>query len=211
MLDHVLRQHKASALRPVARALRLLSPNTFTFTGLLVGLGAAFAAASGSYSLGVVLWILNRLLDGLDGEIARASGRQSDLGGYLDILADYIIYAAVPAGLAYAGAAGFGYLSLTLLLSSFYLNAASWMYLAALLEKRRAQARYSTSIVMPGGLIEGTETGLFYTAMLLFPSAFSTLSLTMAALVFATVVQRLVWSWHHLTPSHTSESRKDAL
>ncbi len=83
MLDHVLRQHKASALRPVTRTLRLLSPNTFTFIGLLVGLGAAFAAASGSYSLGVVLWILNRLLDGLDGEIARASGRQSDLGGAL--------------------------------------------------------------------------------------------------------------------------------
>jgi phosphatidylglycerophosphate synthase len=206
MFDQTLRQHKASALRPAASALRQVSPSVFTLAGLLVGLGAALAAASGSYSLGLALWILNRLLDGLDGEIARASGRQSDLGGYLDILADYIVYAAVPVGLAYAGATEFVYLGLALLLSSFYLNAASWMYLAAILEKRGSRAGHRTSIVMPGGLVEGTETVLFYTAMLLFPTIFGALSLTMAALVFATVVQRLLWSWRHLAPPRTSES-----
>lgn len=210
MLDQTLRQHKAIALRPAASALRQLSPSAFTLAGLFIGLGAAFAAASGSYSLSVALWVLNRLLDGLDGEVARISGRESDFGGYLDILADYIVYAAVPVGLAYAVATEFAFLGLALLLSSFYLNAASWMYLAAILEKRGSQAGHRTSIVMPTGFIEGTETVLFYTAMLLFPAIFGTLSFTMAALVFATVVQRLVWSWRNLTAARHPDLRKDS-
>ena len=50
--------------------------------------------------LALGLWLVNRLLDGLDGTLARRSGRQSERGAYADILADVIVYAAIPLGIA---------------------------------------------------------------------------------------------------------------
>ena len=45
--------------------------------------------------LAVTLLLLNRLLDGLDGAVARAAGG-TDLGGFLDITMDFLIYSAIP-------------------------------------------------------------------------------------------------------------------
>ena len=84
----------------------------------------------------------------------------------------------------------------------FYVNGASWMYLSALIEKRRA-ARSTpevdaqsavTSIVMPTGLIEGTETVVFYTLFLLFPGLYPLLFTIMAAATLVGVVQRIAWA-----------------
>jgi phosphatidylglycerophosphate synthase len=147
--------------------------------------------------LALVLWALNRVLDGLDGTLARLTGQQSDLGAYLDIVLDHLIYAAVPLGLALAAGTPAAFLALSLLLSSFYINGASWMYLAALLEKRQAGAAAQgelTTVTMPSGLIEGAETVVFYTLFLLLPGAIVPLFVIMAVLVFVTAGQRVAWA-----------------
>ncbi|MBK8050754.1 MAG: CDP-alcohol phosphatidyltransferase family protein [Anaerolineales bacterium] len=136
MLDHRLRGYKDDLLRPLAGHLGSLSPNAITVLAMLVGLAAAGAAAVQWYWLALGLWSLNRILDGLDGMVARARCRQSDFGGYLDILLDFVVYAAVPIGLYLGNSSEAGAITLILLLSSFYVNAASWIYLSALLEKR---------------------------------------------------------------------------
>ncbi|MEZ4605660.1 MAG: hypothetical protein R2865_02330 [Deinococcales bacterium] len=84
------------------------------------------------------------------------------------------------------------------LLSSFYINAASWMYLAALLEKR-AVKHSLTSIIMPAGLIEGAETILFFSLFMLFPEHLYQLFSLMATLVIITVIQRLWWVFRRLS------------
>lgn len=49
-------------------------------------------------------------------------------------------------------------------------QSASWMYLAAILEKRPDQARTAlTTITMPAGLIGGTKTIMFYGLFILWP------------------------------------------
>ncbi|HEU4326511.1 MAG TPA: CDP-alcohol phosphatidyltransferase family protein [Roseiflexaceae bacterium] len=198
MVDKVLRKPKEQILTPLAHGpLRALHPTAVTLLACVVGLMAAVAAWQQLYGAALVLWLLNRTLDGLDGTLARVHGRQSDLGGYLDILLDVLVYAAVPAGLALGVGTPAAYLSLALLLGSFYINGASWMYLAALLEKRSQGARASgelTTVTMPGGLIEGAETVLFYALFLLFPTALVPLFGLMALLVGVTTVQRLVWA-----------------
>lgn len=75
------------------------------------------------------------------------------------------------------------------------------MWLAAVLEQRNLGARTtgeSTSVTMPGGLIAGTETMLFYTLFFLFPKHLAALFATMAALVIVTAAQRVVWAARHL-------------
>ena len=87
------------------------------------------------------------------------------------------------------------------LIGSFYVNAASWMYLSALLERRGAGARARgelTSVTMPEGLVGGTETIVFYTLFFLWPKHLVVLFLLMTALVVVTVVQRLLWAMQHL-------------
>ncbi len=198
MVDKLLRIPKEQALTPVAmHLLRRIRPTTITLFAFSVGGAAALAIWQGYYLLGLVLWLLNRVLDGLDGTLARITDQQSDFGGYLDILLDTVMYAIIPTALAFSVDTPHANQVLILLLISFYVNGASWMYVAALLEKRRAGATASgelTTITMPSGLIEGTETIAFFVLFILFPHAIVALFIVMALLTFATIGQRLIWA-----------------
>jgi hypothetical protein len=91
------------------------------------------------------------------------------------------------------------YLALAVMLAAFYVNTASWMYLAAILEKRSSHdPDIATTIVMPAGLIGGFETILAYCVFLLFPAYITILFYFFSALVFITIVQRLVWAQRSL-------------
>ena len=139
----------------------------------MLGVGAAGAAAAGLTALAVVLWLANRAADGLDGAVARTRGRVTDGGAYLDIVADVVVYAVVPLGVAVHIDARATWIATAVLLATFYVNTISWTYLAALLERRAVGAdagAESTSVTMPPGLVEGAETIVWFTLLLAFPS-----------------------------------------
>lgn len=199
MLDQSLRLPKKWLLAPLARRLKV-HPNAITGAGLVSGLAAAVAAAAGEFTVGLGFWLGNRFLDGLDGEVASAQGKKSDLGGYFDIMADLAVYAAVPVALTLAVPQP-PWILLAVLLGCFYLNLGSWTYLSSILEKRGhgAQANAeTTAVTMPPGLIEGGETVLFYTLFFLFPARLNVLFGLMALLTLITVFQRLGWARRNL-------------
>ena len=202
MFDAWLRAVKDRLLAPLARTLGPgVPPAAVTVLALVVGLLAAWAAFERRYLVALALWLLNRLLDGLDGSLAREHGRQGDVGGYLDILLDHVVYAALPIGLALGDGGRPALVAAVGLVASFYVNAASWMYLSAVLERRGvgAAARGErTSVTMPVGLVAGTETVVLYVLFLLLPAHLVALFWLMAALVLLTVAQRLVWAVRHL-------------
>ena len=137
MLDPMTREAKERLLRPIAAAMTGTHPGLITAASLVFGLTSFGLAWGQFYLLALLFWWLNRFTDGLDGTVARLTGRQSDLGGYLDILSDFLVYALVPIGLVLADLAVGRLVALVLMLAIYYINAASWMYLAAILEKRR--------------------------------------------------------------------------
>jgi len=211
VVDRVLRPVKARLLAPLsallAERLGRHGALPITLAGLVVGLAAALAAALAAFPAALALWLLNRLLDGLDGEVARHLDRADDRGGYLDLLSDLVVYAAVPLGAAAGVTATFGGEVITaspwvwpltaLLLAAFYVNLGSYAVLAALLEKRGrgALARGdTTSMVIPAGLVEGTETVLLVAAMLAFPALLPLWLGLGAALVVVTAAQRVWWA-----------------
>ena len=201
MFDNTMRDVKERIFHPLAAPFYRVNPIILTIIALIFGLLAAVVLAFGLAIWGFLFWVLNRVFDGLDGTVARRQGIQSDLGGYLDILFDFVVYAAVPIGLALGWPSPTTLLALIALLSIYYVNAASWMYLAAVLEKRNQGARAQdekTTVTMPAGLIGGTETIVFYTVFILFPSYLTFFFVVMAVLVFFTVVQRLIWAVKHL-------------
>jgi len=196
MFDILLRPLKDKLLNPFARALgRLFSPTAVTLISLLIGAASAAAVFYGYLGTGLILWLLNRITDGLDGAVARVTGNSSDLGGYIDIMADFLIYAALPIAFALQSPAEGALIAAAVLLAAFYINAGAWMYLAALLEKRgRASSREVTAVTMPEGLIGGTETVVFFTLFFLLPQFLVLLFYLMAALTLLAAAQRLIWA-----------------
>jgi phosphatidylserine synthase len=196
MFDPILRPVKERVVYPLAKVIApVLSPLALTSLGLAFGLAAAVSAALDVMILALVLWLVSRLFDGLDGVVARISDRQSDLGGYLDLLMDSVSYAAIPVAMALRGSAT-DVVATIALLSIFYVNIVSWTVLSSILEKRRAGSEEArlTTVDMPSGIIEGTETIVFFTLFLLVPSAYTVLAWTMAALTAATIAQRAAWA-----------------
>ncbi len=194
MFDARLRLAKDRALHAVALSLRSVSPLAITALGLAAGLAAAWCAARGGYWAALALFWLGRILDGLDGAVARAAGTQSALGGYLDLMSDFLVYAAIPIGIWWGVRGEQSSAALIIMLAVFYVNAASWMLLSALIEKGDAL----TSVAMPIGLIEGFETIVFYSLFLLLPGWARELFWLFSALVAVSALQRVVWAWRNL-------------
>ena len=112
-----------------------ISANEVTLAGLGFGLAAALMLALGLPGvLALVPLLIGRVLDGLDGAVARASGSKSEFGGYLDLLCDFAFYGAVP--LAFALRAEGNAVAAAFLLAAFYVNGASFLGYAALAAKR---------------------------------------------------------------------------
>ena len=191
MLDAALRARLAPALEAAARPLaaRGVRAATVTAAGFVVGVGSCVAAALALWPLALVLWLLNRALDGLDGALARLRGA-TDLGGFLDIVADLAVYGGFVVGVAVAvpGAR----LACAVLLASYYLNAGAWLAYSSLAERRGLAVGDDRSLRFVTGVAEGGETIAAYTLFCLLPHAAATIAWVFAAAVAATALQRLV-------------------
>src|SRR5215468_1618654 len=106
MLDAALRRLIDPPLDRAGRRLAAagLSADATTLAGFAVGLAALPLLAAGAYGWALAAILANRLADGLDGAVARARG-PSDFGGYLDIVCDFLFYAAVVFGFVLAAPA----------------------------------------------------------------------------------------------------------
>ncbi|MFP5480013.1 MAG: CDP-alcohol phosphatidyltransferase family protein [Alphaproteobacteria bacterium] len=194
MLDGLMRGVIDAPLNRGGRwlAARGASADAVTLVGLLFGLAAAALVALGCSGMEVaVLVIAGRLADGLDGAVARARGK-SDFGGYLDIVCDFAFYGAVPLAFvvldpAANGAAG------AFLLASFYVNGATFLGYAILAERRglETRSRGEKSLYFTAGLLEGTETILFFLLIVLLPSIFVPAAWIFGALCLVTAAARV--------------------
>ncbi|WP_373486724.1 CDP-alcohol phosphatidyltransferase family protein [Blastomonas sp.] len=191
MFDARLRPLIDPPLNAIGRTLARsgVGANTVTLLGLIPALAAAIAIAHGHFLAGLGLIVINRLLDGLDGAVARASGI-SDFGGYLDTLADFVFYVSVPVAFGLAATANTA--PALLLVASFTLTCASFLAFAAIAAKRGQEtaAHGTKSIFYSTGLAEGTETIAAFIAMCLWPGQFPAIAIGYAMLCLATVIQR---------------------
>ena len=197
MLDSHLRPFIDPPLNRMGARLarRGVSANAVTLAGLVLGLAAAGAIVAELFVVALALILASRLADGLDGAVARRRG-VTDFGGYFDIVADYVFYAAIPLALVLLdpgknGAAG------AFLLMSFYVNGGSFLGYAVLAEKARmrSDSHGVKTLYFTGGLLEGTETILFFVALCLFPAWFAPLAWVFGCLCLVTALARVALAW----------------
>jgi phosphatidylglycerophosphate synthase len=192
MLDSRIRRRIDPALDRCGRFLARLGvwANAVTVVGFLFGVGAWVALAFREYNLALVFVALNRVADGLDGAVARARGG-SDLGGYLDIVLDFLFYAGVPFFFAvgrpeYALPAAF-------LVFSFVGTGSSFLAFSALAAKRgvTTEVRGKKAIYYLGGLTEGAETIAVFVLICLFPDWFPVIAWAFGGLCWLTTATRV--------------------
>ena len=192
MFDAQLRPLIDRLLNPIGRGLVALgmTANQVTMIGAAFGLIAAGCVAAGLFYPALWFVIANRVIDGLDGAVARAS-RSSDFGGYLDIVSDFIFYSAIP--LAFAVARPETALAAAFLIFSFIGTATSFLGFAILAEKHQVttQIRGKKAFYYLGGLTEGTETILLFLAMLVWPDYFSLMAIGFGILCWVTTGTRI--------------------
>lgn len=191
-------------LRPLldAAAARLaragVGADTITVVGCALGLLGALAIASGAPRAGLVLILLSRVADGLDGAVARLT-TPTDRGAFLDVVLDFVFYASVPLAFAVADPAS-NALPAAVLLAAFIGTGSSFLAFAALAAKRGlANAAYpDKGFYYLGGLTEATETIVCFAAMCLLPAAFPLLAGVFAAFCGVTLLARIAAGWRLL-------------
>ena len=199
MFDIQLRSVKDRIFNPCCQYVPAsITPLHITGSACVIGLFSCSYASRSSVSLSLALWLFNRALDCLDGALARHRGSASDLGGFLDLLGDFIIYSLLPISVAIGqDATPRCWEAVAVLEATFHVNNFILFYVAAVAEKwdgkGGAKAKELTSVMMRPALVEGAESGVLFTLMVAFPSHIETLSWLMAGLVTIGIVQRTLW------------------
>ena len=176
--------------------LKILQPNQITFIGFFFGIVMCFLIFINSYFLAILFLLLNRLCDGLDGVMARQTS-PSPLGAYLDIILDFIIYAAFV--LVFSLENEINLLTGVFLLFTYICTGTTFLTQAII----QPQLDYSKqqdntedgipkSFIYASGLIEGTETIFFMFLCLIMPKAFPILGFLFSVLCLITAIARVI-------------------
>jgi len=192
MFDAQIRPVIDQLLNPLGRGLVRLgvTANQVTLAGAGFGLLAAGCVAAEMFQPALWLVLLNRVTDGLDGAVARAS-QSSDFGGYLDIVSDFIFYSSIP--FTFALARPENAVAAAFLIFSFIGTASSFLGFAILAEKHHVttEIRGKKAFYYLGGLTEGAETILLFLAMLIWPDYFIVMALLFGLLCWVTTGTRI--------------------
>ncbi|MDX2060144.1 MAG: CDP-alcohol phosphatidyltransferase family protein [Gemmatimonadales bacterium] len=191
MFDERFRRFIAPGLGRPARALRAIgvTPNQVSVAGFLVAVGAAGAIASGRPVVGISLWLGSRLLDALDGAVAREGQVGSAFGGYLDVVLDMAAYSLM--AVAYAAGQPEQRMLWLLVLTGYVLAITTTAVLSSLLERRQvAVPGNNRSVQFTPGFAEAGETSIVYVALALRPDWARWILVVWLVLLAATAVQR---------------------
>ncbi|MGB3771098.1 MAG: CDP-alcohol phosphatidyltransferase family protein [Rhodococcus sp. (in: high G+C Gram-positive bacteria)] len=206
MIDNFLRRHLDGPLARVAASLDrpAITPDRLTGAGLLVGLGSALAAGLQWWWVALVLWLLSRAADGLDGPLARrrkaASGSTSEAGGFFDITADFVVYGSTVVGVAFGVTAAYDapWWPFLLVLLAYYINGTAFLAFSSIAERTDRRIDDGRSLSFLGGLAEGAETIAVHSLWLLFPMFGDSIAVVWAVVVAVSSGQRIVAGYRAL-------------
>ncbi|RLJ02890.1 MAG: CDP-alcohol phosphatidyltransferase family protein [Candidatus Aenigmatarchaeota archaeon] len=165
-----------------------LTPNQWTILSLVVALAGFYSIINQEFITAGFLFSLSFLLDLIDGAVARAAGKATKIGAYLDTIVDRYVEFLLLFGLVF------------LELPPFIFSTKAWILLLLFgslmttYSKAAASEKGLISGELKGGLIERAERSLLLIASL-FLASLNTLYLTymialLAGLVNISAIQR---------------------
>lgn len=175
-----------------------ITANQVTVLGFCSGVAAIPAVWQHYYYTALLLIIVNRLLDGIDGALARLKN-PTDAGAYLDITLDFLVYSGIVWGFALADPERNAMAAATLIFS-FIGTGSSFLAFGIMAAKRDIEKidYPQKSFYYLGGITEGTETLLVLVAFCLFPAYFPFIAYVFAGLCWITTVTRIIGGYYTL-------------
>ena len=144
--------------RPVSNLITYLildtpiTPNQVSLSTIPIALLASLSYLLGRPILGGLLFHLSSILDGVDGEIARARGVSSPLGRIIDSLCDRVVEASICLAIGYASSLRYsspiGFLYASLGLIGFFIDP----YLAEVVKARIGRPLHEAVRMLEGRL-----------------------------------------------------------
>ena len=192
MIDKKIRKYTDGYLNQIANVLfrKGIDPNWVTILGLIIAFLCFMVLSYGFFYQGLILILINRFLDGLDGSLARFS-KPRKFGAFFDITSDFAFYALIPLGFAvfspYENA-----LPTAFLLAAFYVNGSSFLTEAIIIEKYNIKIdQKDKGFFYSFGLIEGFETICFFLFICSFPNLYGDAAYIFFGLTILTHVIRV--------------------
>ena len=188
-----------------------ITANQLTVFGFLVGMFAVPLLAFEMWYGALIAIALNRILDGLDGALARYANQSSSAGGFLDITLDFLFYAAIPLGFILANPAQ-NAIAGAILLATFIGTGSSFLAFAIAAEKfklDKPQFKYKSFYYL-NGLTEGTETIALFIAFCIWPQHFAIMASLFAAACAITIFTRIYGGYHTLKQQEANISKTEA-
>ena len=200
MIDARILPLQQKILIPIAKLLVRLGVHAdqITIAGFLVGLIALPLIATENYEWALVFILGNRLLDGLDGPVARLT-QATDRGAFLDIALDFAFYAVIPLAFAFADSSA-NALAAAVLLTAFIGTGSSFLAFSLMAQKRKLQSQVfpNKGLYYIGGVTEGAETIAIFVAFCLWPDLFDILAYSFAFACLLTTLSRWLQGWYML-------------
>jgi phosphatidylglycerophosphate synthase len=199
MFDEPARVVFPRLARPIVAALARagMTPNQVSVVAAILGLAAAGCVATGYTLTGLVVWVVSRVADGLDGALARATGAKSAFGGYLDITLDMVAYSAMVVGFAIANPQHG--LAWACILAGYVVAITTTLALSnAAAEAGRTVSATNRTFQFTRGLAEAGETTIVYVLWGLFPQWMGVLAWVWVGMLAVTGVQRSYLAWRVL-------------
>lgn len=203
MFDAKIRPFIDPPLNLAAKALIAAgaTPNRVTAAGFGFTLLNFVSLALTQYGLALVFIGLSRLMDGLDGAVARqmkvtepdghTRSGESDLGGFLDIISDFIFYS----GTVLFFAVGQPHFALwaAFLIFCFMCAGSSFLAYAIIAAKNDVnhEKQGKKSFFYLGGITEGSETIVFLSLICMFPAHFAWMAALFGFLCLLTTLGRV--------------------
>ena len=188
MIDNHFRKVMPKMVDPIIKILMKLrvKPNQVTVFAFLVSSSSVWFVLNNYFILAALIWWTGRILDGMDGILARASKTTSSFGAYLDIVLDMAAYSLFIVGLSIR----FPELQFNwiLILGLYVLCITSALSFGSLLGEK--EIKDNRGLKFGAGLAEAGETGIAYTLFMIFPKHIAILSLIWIGVLLITVLAR---------------------
>lgn len=159
-----------------------IHPITITFLALVAGILSALSILFNLPIMAIILLLLSGYLDTLDGTLARASNKQSDIGCILDIMIDRFVEIMIILGLCLYAPETRAVTGL-LMLSAIILCISAFLVVGIFTSTKQTEGK---SFFYSKGLMERAESFIFFILMILMPSYFNLLAYLFTILVVTT-------------------------
>ena len=160
-----------------------ISPAQVTLSAFLIGLLASLMIALGHFTWAILFLWLSGFLDVLDGTLARLVNRASPKGAYMDLIFDRLVEVGVI--FAFYLTAPDHVLAYLFFYIGLIFNFSTFIVAGALFQNKGQKSMYYDI-----GLVERTETFVFFTAMLIFTNAIFEILMVFNAIMILTACIR---------------------